>query len=60
MALNTTFTISAGDGWAGEISSYDIGYELETEKGTKEVILKSFSFESYIEGTQLPPGKCSI
>jgi len=55
-ALNTSFVISTGNGWTGEIANYDIGYEIVTKKGNKRVRMKPNSVDSYMEDVQLPPG----
>ena len=57
MALNTSFVISAGNGWTGEIANYDIGYEIEGEKGPEIARIKSYSSDPFIDGVQLPPGE---
>ncbi|XP_065064294.1 uncharacterized protein LOC135690621 [Rhopilema esculentum] len=58
-ALNTSFTITPGDGWVQkdeEEIRYEIGYEMETSEGKKDVILRPFSEQNFIDGVQLPPG----
>ena len=57
MALNTTFVISAGEGWVGDGLKYEFGYEVKTSKGIREVAIKAFSEESFLDGIKLPPGE---
>ena len=59
-ALNTSFTITPGDGWVQkdeEEIRYEIGYEMETSEGKKDAILRPFSEQNFIDGVQLPPGR---
>ncbi len=57
-ALNTSFAISADEGWddADSKLNYEFGYEEKGSRGVKEVVLKPYSEQNYIESMQLPPG----